>query len=114
MADFARWITACETAFWPAGTFLQIYRDNIAEAKEKLIAADLVGSAIRKFMTGIAKGWTKKKKEPYWEGTAHELLQELAANAQPEQTLAKIQQHTWDKVARISPGVAALCNKRHL
>jgi hypothetical protein len=39
MVDFAKWVTACETAFWPAGTFLPIYLENIAEAKEKVIEA---------------------------------------------------------------------------
>jgi len=28
MADFALWATACETAFWPAGTFARAYRAN--------------------------------------------------------------------------------------
>jgi hypothetical protein len=28
MADFALWATACETAFWPAGTFTQAYQAN--------------------------------------------------------------------------------------
>jgi len=28
MADFAVWATACETAFWPAGTFSQAYQAN--------------------------------------------------------------------------------------
>src|SRR5262249_26870331 len=28
MADFALWATACETAFWPPGTFLRAYNAN--------------------------------------------------------------------------------------
>jgi hypothetical protein len=28
MADFALWATACETAFWPAGTFIQAIRQT--------------------------------------------------------------------------------------
>jgi hypothetical protein len=28
MADFALWATACETALWPAGTFVRAYAAN--------------------------------------------------------------------------------------
>jgi hypothetical protein len=40
MADFALWATACETAFWPAGTFTQAYQANRRAAIEDLIEAD--------------------------------------------------------------------------
>jgi hypothetical protein len=34
MADFALWVTACETALWPAGTFLGAYEANRRAAIE--------------------------------------------------------------------------------
>jgi hypothetical protein len=39
MADFAMWATACETAVWPAGTFLRAYEANRRAAIETVIAA---------------------------------------------------------------------------
>jgi hypothetical protein len=37
MADFALWATACETAFWPAGTFTRAYHANRRAAIEDLL-----------------------------------------------------------------------------
>ena len=42
MADFALWATACETAFWPAGTFMAAYAGNRDEAIGMAIEGDLV------------------------------------------------------------------------
>src|SRR5215467_1344130 len=42
MADFALWATACETAFWPAGTFLHAYEMNRKAAIENVVEADPV------------------------------------------------------------------------
>jgi hypothetical protein len=64
MADFALWATACETAFWPAGTFCQAYATNLAAAVEDVIDADLVAAAVRDLMTTT----------PAWTGTATDLL----------------------------------------
>ena len=47
MADFALVVTACETMFWPAGTFRTAYDSNRAEVVEALIEADPVASAVR-------------------------------------------------------------------
>ena len=51
MADFAVWATACETAFWPAGTFMAAYNDNLQEVVDTVIDADAVGSAVRQMAT---------------------------------------------------------------
>lgn len=64
MADFAVWAEACTRRYWPEGTFLQAYRENIAGAVELVLEASAVGDAIRVFMAA------KKT----WEGTASELL----------------------------------------
>jgi hypothetical protein len=64
MAAFAKWGAACETAFWPEGTFMRAYRANLASAVDDVIEADKAVSALRRFMAD--------RKE--WKGTATELL----------------------------------------
>jgi hypothetical protein len=64
MADFAKWATACETAFWPSGTFNAAYQTNRDEAADNVIDADPVASAIRTMMVSV----------PSWKGTAASLL----------------------------------------
>ena len=73
MADFAAWATACETAFWPAGTFLAAYNDNLREVVDTVIDADAVGSAVRQMAT----------QRSAWTGTATDLLRVLGV-LQPE------------------------------
>jgi hypothetical protein len=63
MADFARWVTACEGALWPKGTFSAVYAAHHAEVVERLIGADPVASAIRRLAA----------KQRIWSGTASEL-----------------------------------------
>ena len=60
MADFAQAVTACETMFWPAGTFRTAYDLNRAEVVEALIEADPVASAVRSLMV----------RRQFWEGTS--------------------------------------------
>src|SRR4030095_11719837 len=50
MADFALWATACETAFWPAGTFARAYAANRRAAIEDIIDADPVAALVRDIM----------------------------------------------------------------
>jgi hypothetical protein len=64
MADFALWAAACETAFWPAGTFEAAYHSNRDEAVDNVIDSDPVASAVRTMMAA----------RPNWDGTAAELL----------------------------------------
>ena len=91
MADFAHWVTACETAFWPEGTFMNAYFQNRAEADEKVLEADAVGVAIMKLIAEKMEKlkplehpspWDqlKPKREPIppkWTCTAEELLTAL-------------------------------------
>jgi hypothetical protein len=67
MADFALWAAACESAFWPTGTFEAAYRTNRDEAVDSVIDADPVASTIRTIMSSRAT----------WTGTASELLRVL-------------------------------------
>src|SRR5262245_8110733 len=57
MADFALWATACETAFWPAGTFLRVYDANRRAAIEGVIEADPVAAFVREIMA-VRSTWT--------------------------------------------------------
>jgi hypothetical protein len=64
MADFALWATACETAFWPAGTFARAYRANRRGAIEELIDADPIAARVREIMADRST----------WSGSASDLL----------------------------------------
>jgi hypothetical protein len=64
MADFAIWAEAATRAYWPEGTFLQAYRENIASAVELVLEASAVGDAVRTFMASKTE----------WAGTASVLL----------------------------------------
>ena len=64
LADFALWATACETAFWPAGTFLRVYNANRRAAIEGVIEADPVAAFVREIMA--VRGT--------WAGRASDLL----------------------------------------
>jgi hypothetical protein len=68
MADFAKRATACETAFWPAGTFTAAYAKNRQQAVDLQIDADSVATDVIVFM----------RQRQRWTGTASELLQQFA------------------------------------
>ena len=50
MADFALWAAACETAFWPAGTFERAYWKNRTAAIESMLDADPVAACVSAMM----------------------------------------------------------------
>jgi hypothetical protein len=52
MANFAFWAMACETAFWPADTFLRAYDANRRAAIESVIDKDPVAAFVREIMAG--------------------------------------------------------------
>lgn len=64
MADFALWSTACETALWPAGTFLRAYDANRRAALKDVIEADPVAARVRELMA----------ERTAWTGNASDLL----------------------------------------
>jgi hypothetical protein len=71
MADFARWGTACEKAFWEKGQFMKAYVDNRQGAVEAFVENDPVAQTLRRFMELLAK----------WEGSTQRLLEELTKQA---------------------------------
>jgi hypothetical protein len=74
MADFAAFGTACETAFWASGTFMNAYLHNLATAVDNVIDADPVASAVRSLMLNKTN----------WTGTATRLLDDLNLIANAE------------------------------
>jgi hypothetical protein len=68
MADFAKWATACETAFWESGTFAKAYGGNREETVNSVLEADAVATALRSFMATRTE----------WTGTASDLLGALS------------------------------------
>jgi len=79
MADFDIWATACETAFWDAGTFAKAYRQNRDEAVVTVIEADLVATAVQAFMASRTE----------WRGTSSDLLGALKMAVGEDQTKLK-------------------------
>jgi hypothetical protein len=103
MADFAKWVVACESALpWRPGLFLGAYENIRVDAVETLLESDAVAIAVRKLIA----------RQPDWKGTATELLGELNATAADE--LRK--SDNWPKTSRgmsgalrrIAPGLRKL------
>ena len=79
MATFAKFAAACETAFWPEGTFLAAYEVNAENAVDDVIEADVTVSTFRAFMADREE----------WKGTATELLAALVEHVkEPERNAA--------------------------
>jgi hypothetical protein len=64
MADFALWATACETRFWPPGTFTRAYANNRKAAIQCIIDGDPIASCVRELMNERSS----------WTGCAADLL----------------------------------------
>jgi hypothetical protein len=100
MADFARWVVACEGAFTKEGRsrFLDVYERRASEAAKLVIEGDAVADAVKAMMTTCDK----------WEGTASKLLNELAGNIDEER-----RRNGWPRAAnaltgrlrRLAPGL---------
>ena len=90
MADFAVLATACETAFWDTGTFMNAYECNLAEAVASVIEADPVAMAVRTLMT----------ERTVWTGNALTLLGALSDVAGERIAKAK----TWPNGPRALAG----------
>jgi hypothetical protein len=87
MADFAKWVVACEEALpWPAGGFLEAYSGNRTEAVELALEADAVAVAVKELL----------ETREVWEGTATELLAALEQHASDQVRRT----HAWPASAR--------------
>jgi hypothetical protein len=83
MADFAKWVVACEGAYDTSGTFLEAYNENRSNAVNALLAEDMVASAVVQLVLP-------------WEGHIGLLLEPLASLAGEQQTKSK----EWPKSPR--------------
>jgi hypothetical protein len=77
MAHFALWAAACETAFWPGGTFARAYAANRRAAIESMIEADPLGTCVRTIV-GERSSWT---------GSASDLLRLCAQQAHADASM---------------------------
>ncbi len=70
LADFARWVVACESALpWSGGEFMETYTQNRNAAIETTLHSDPVADAIIRLMEA----------REHWEGSATELLEALSS-----------------------------------
>jgi hypothetical protein len=81
MATFAKWSIACETAFWPEGTFIAAYYGNMSGGVDDVIDSDKAVSTLRAFMA----------ERDRWVGTATNLLEALIAFVKQPQRDAEAQ-----------------------
>jgi hypothetical protein len=91
MADFALWATACETAFWPAGTFMAAYERNRAEANEHVIESNPVADVLIQFMADKTE----------WKGTATKLLQDLTIKADDFSSTSVVRLKQWPRTGDV-------------
>ncbi len=64
LADFARWVTAAESALgWPQGAFLAAYQANRRESEKTVIDNNTVAAVVLAFTQAVGE----------WRGTASEL-----------------------------------------
>jgi hypothetical protein len=69
MADFAKWVTAAESALgWPEGTFLKDYLEGQADSNEVALEAYAIVEPLRQLMAN----------QDQWEGKPSELLEKLS------------------------------------
>jgi phage/plasmid primase-like uncharacterized protein len=99
MADFALWGTACETAFWPKGTFWAAYSSNITSAVDTVIGADAVATAVRDLVA------EQRGHDGKWEGTASRLLDALGEKVGKAQQMAR----DWPRSANALSGRLRRC-----
>jgi hypothetical protein len=80
MADFARWISACEPALsWGQGRFMAAYGGSHEAADDIAFNSSVVAQAVHEWFTGKTE----------WEGTATELLSEFGAGQYDKYTKSK-------------------------
>ncbi len=107
MADFAKWATACEGAFWCPGTFMNAYTANRAAAVEAVLDADELACVVRQWLERPDTGRR-------WSGTCTELLRILTA--QVERSGRRTRPQDWPRTAsglsnrlrKIAPGLRAI------
>jgi hypothetical protein len=73
MATFAQFAMACETTFWPAGTFAAAYEVNAQNAVADAFDANIAVSTLRDFVEDCPYLGMKDRPDCKWKGTATQL-----------------------------------------
>jgi hypothetical protein len=107
MADFAKWVTACQTGLaWEPGAFLQTYMDNRDNVQDTAFEADPIAVAIGKL--------AELSGPDGWRGTPTQLLEELSLHASDgvrrSRSWPQTPQGLGNKLDRIAP----LLRSRHI
>jgi hypothetical protein len=90
MADFAKWVVACEPALgWEPDSFLRAYRGNVRDANELALGDSPLVAPLRKLL--------QEQHGRRWVGTASELLDELRKIVDDKTAAAK----DWPKGANV-------------
>ena len=92
MADFTKWATACERALFEPGTFAAAYERNRATAAGDVLDADLVATAVERFMA--------ERDHKKWKGRVVDLLPLLSGVLDESQLKSK----QWPKGANALSG----------
>jgi len=58
MADFAKWSIACETAFWPEGTYERVSKDNHSRSRQMVLDNDVVAVALVNMLEQNNGSWS--------------------------------------------------------
>jgi len=91
MADFARWVTAAETALgWPTGTFMAAYGGNQESANELALEASIVAKPLLELLDA----------QRCWQGSSSELIKALEGRVDDQVK----RQHGWPKNPRALSG----------
>ena len=101
MADFAKWVVACEPGVgWTPGTFLSTYDDNRNEANELALESSVIWKPLSELLL----------ERPEWRGTAGELKKSLEdrLNSNLPRDWPKTPKAVGGAVRRIAPNVRAL------
>ncbi len=95
MADFAKWVTACEPGLgWKPGTFMQAYLGNRAAANDSAIESSMIGAAVVKLL----------ESRDSFIGTARELMEAVEAVLSKEKSGNTKLPAGWPKSARAFSG----------
>lgn len=99
LADFARFVTACEPALgWEDGTTLALFRRARAADADSLVDGDPVGCALREFVAN----------RPVWRGSAGTLLSELLQPPGTREDWPRNAKHMSDRLRRLAPSLRRL------
>jgi hypothetical protein len=102
MADFTRWVVACEPALpWKPGGFLEAYAENRAIARETALAGVIIVPVLVSFLA--------EQPGAYWKGSTEALVRALRERVKGDRQLEGLMPRTPRRLIgslnRIAPGL---------